>query len=226
MVIQSLGKLGLGLCCLTPLHKAISSCPLRQNSSRIAAPFSEHHYPSLWEVMRFMVMVTMFFHPPPQHLLDSKELQSLPNCINIYLKAKQLFISLLPHYAALGMLHSHCYIPTLQFLVSFWHTVLRVSFLVFVSFLLKKTSKHQLKSYFRTGKKGSCLRFPWWEQECDGHGKQAVVLQIKVIQLTYSRPAGHKLTVLPEPLRHCRALVCTRWHISGGLCQHRYCSSS
>lgn len=138
MVIQSLGKLGLCLCCLTPLHKAISSCPLRQNSSRIAAPFSEHHYPSLWEVMRFMVMVTMFFHPPPQHLLGSKELQSLPNCINIYLKAKQLFISLLPHYAALGMLHSHCYIPTLQFLVSFWHTVLWVSFLVFVSFLLKK----------------------------------------------------------------------------------------
>jgi len=75
--------------------------------------------------MRFMNTVMVFFCPPPQCLLGSKELRSLTNDVNVYLKAKQLFGFLLPpHCAALGAQHSHCYIPTLQFSVSSWPAVL------------------------------------------------------------------------------------------------------
>lgn len=147
VVKQFLGKFCLGLYCLTPLHELISSCPVRQSSGRTTTPFSEHHYPSLWKVMRFMKMVMTFFHPPPQRLLGSKELRSLTNDINIYLKAKQLFSFLLPPpCAALGVQHSHCYIPTLQFSVSSWPAVLSSKgwFLLFVSFLGKKTSADAL----------------------------------------------------------------------------------
>lgn len=104
---------------LTSLPELISSCPIRQSSDRTAALFSEHHYPSLWQAMRFMKMVMTFFHPPPRCLLGSKELWSLTNDINLYLKTKQLFSSLLPlHCAALGVQYSHCCTPTLQFSVS------------------------------------------------------------------------------------------------------------
>lgn len=143
VVKQFLGKIWLGLYRLTPLRELISPCPIRPSSGRTAAPFSEHHYPSLWKVMRFTKMVMTFFHPPPQHLLGSRDLQSLTNDINIYLKAKQLFSFLLPpHCAALGVQHSHCYIPTLHFSVSSWPAVLSSKgwFLLFISFLGKNIS--------------------------------------------------------------------------------------
>lgn len=110
---------------LTPLPELISSCPIWQSSGRTAALFSEHHYPSLWQAMRFMKMVMTFFHPPPRCLLGSKELWSLTHDINLYLKTKQLFSFLLPlHCAALGVQYSHCCTPTLQFSVSSWPPVL------------------------------------------------------------------------------------------------------
>lgn len=140
---QVLDKFCLGVCCLTPLYELIISFPVKQSSSRTAAPFSEYHYSSLWKVMRLMKMVMTCFHPPPQCLLGSKELQSLTNYINTYPREEQLFSFLLPpHCATLGVQHSHCYVPTLQFSVSFWPVVLssKGCFLLFISFLGKHIS--------------------------------------------------------------------------------------
>lgn len=216
VVKQFLGKFCLGLYCLTPLHELISSCPVRQSSGRTATPFSEHHYPSLWKVMRFMKTVTTFFHPPPQRLLGSEELRSLTNDINIYLKAKQLFSFLLPpHCAALGVQHSHCYIPTLQFSVSSWPAVLSSKgwFLLFVSFLGKKTSANALLQNRQEGQLHpfSMMRAgTWWTW------KASCSLQNVIMWLMYSRPAGDKPTLLREPLRHCSTLACPCWQGSGG----------
>lgn len=163
----------------------------------------------LWDSWRW----SWHFSIHPHYLLGIKGLQSLTSDINTYLKTKQLFSFLLPpHCAALGGQHSHCYIPTLQFSVSSWPAVLSSSdwFSVFISSLGKK---QQLTLYFRIGKKGSCLPFPW-EQAHDGHG--AVVFRRVITWLMYSRPPGDKLTLLSEPLRHCSTLACPCRQVSTG----------